>query len=400
MGMAKRRKTIKRLILYSAVVIATAGLAVLVFQFRSILILLILAILVSAAIRPPILFLIDKLHVPRSIATMLVYLLGSIVVLAFLLIPGSALINEFQTLFNDIAATYEARFPEWMEGSTLERAIAAELPSPDRFYESLTGPLFGQEILGLTRGLLGLIAGAAVILVLSIYWTVDQARLERYWLSILPSDWRIQARKIWRAIEVGGGAYFRSEMLQSMAAALLLVVVYSLLGLQYPFILAGLGAVAWLIPLVGAVFGVMPVLLVGLINDNLGLSAVAALCTIAILSGLELVVEPRLFNRRRYNSTTTVLLMLILVQDFGLVGLIMAPPITAALQILFNHWLEQSAVAHAKKPSGEIALLQERLEAMMLAKTENGTELSPELASLGKRLSKLLDEANTLIPEK
>jgi hypothetical protein len=131
----------------------------------------------------------------------------------------------------------------------------------------------------------------------------------------------------------------------------------------------------------------------------LGLSLVAALCTLAILSGLELVVEPRLFNRRRYNATTTVLLMLVFVEDFGLLGLIMAPPITAALQIFFNHWLENVAVTPAKKPAGEIALLQKRLDRMMAAQTQNGNKLSPEVISLGDRLSKLLDEADGLLAE-
>jgi predicted PurR-regulated permease PerM len=375
---------------------ATITLALILYQFRGILILLILALLLSASIRPAVLYLIKRINIPRTYATLIVYLAGSIIVLLFLIVPGSALINELQTLFNDIAATYEVRFPQWTEGTTLQQAIAAELPPPDQLYETLVGPIFGQQVLGLTRGLAGLIGGTAVILVLSIYWTIDQARLERYWLSILPTSRRVQARKIWRATEDGVGAYFRSETIQSMAAALLLLAVYSLIGLDVPLILAGLAAVAWLIPLVGAIFAVLPILAVGLLNGSVGLSLVAALCTIAILSGLELVIEPRLFNRRRYNSTTTVLLMLVLVDDFGLIGLIMAPPITAALQIIFNHWLEYNTAPPAKKPVAEITLLQERLDTLMTTQTENGSSLSPELTNLGQRLSNLLAKAPQL----
>lgn len=327
---------------------------------------------------------------------MVIYLTGVIVVLLFLVIPGNALINEFQDLFNDIAATYEVRFPGWLEGSSLERTIAAELPPPDQLYETLTGPAFVQEFLGATRGFFGIIGSAAVVLILSIYWTIDQARLERYWFSILPSNHRVQARKIWRATEEGIGAYIRSEIIQSMAAALLLLAVYALLGLDFPFILAGLAAASWLIPLVGAIFAVIPVLAVGLLHNSLGLSMVAALCTIAILSGLELLVEPRLFNRRRYNATTTVLLMLIFLQDFGLIGLIMGPPITAALQIFFNHLVSYLTVSASKAPGGEVELLQERLNGLLIRKTGNGDEVSAELSSLGERLSKLLDEAKQI----
>lgn len=375
---------------------ATVTLAFILYQFIEILLLLVIALVVSAAIQPAVTFLVTRFNIPRVYATMGVYLTGLIIVLLFIIVPGNALIEEFQTLFNNIAATYEARFPDWMEGSTLEQAIAAELPPPDQLYETLANPLFGQQVLGLTRGLFGLLGGAAISLVLSIYWTVDQARLERYWFSILPSTRRVQARKIWRTTEAGVGAYFRSEIIQSAAAALLLLAVYSLLGLDFPLILAGLAAVAWLIPLVGVVFAVLPVLAVGLLQNTLGLSLVAALCTIAILSGLELLVEPRLFNRRRYNSTATVLMMLVFFQDFGLVGLIMAPPITAALQIIFNNILENLATASAKKPVGEVGLLRERLAGLIMTQRENGNEVSAELVNLTTRLSDLLDEANRL----
>ncbi len=181
-----------------------------------------------------------------------------------------------------------------------------------------------------------------------------------------------------------------------MAAALLLLAVYSLLGLDFPLVLAGLAAVSWLIPLVGAVFAILPVLGVGLLHGTFGLSMVAALCTIAILSGLELLVEPRLFNRRRYNSTTTVLLMLVFIQDFGLLGLIMAPPITAALQILFNNLIEMLTAPQAKKTAGEVDLLKERLTNLLKAHAENGNEVPAELVDLSNRLSKLLEQAKQL----
>jgi predicted PurR-regulated permease PerM len=146
------------------------------------------------------------------------------------------------------------------------------------------------------------------------------------------------------------------------------------------------------------VFAVLPVLGVGLLHNEVGLSLVAALCTIAILSGLEMVVEPRLFNRRRYNPTTTVLLMMVFVQDIGLVGLILAPPITAALQIIFNNTLEilTGSPAKPKKPAQEVNLLRDRLAGLIKAQRENGNEVSAELTNLTTRLTNLLDEANRL----
>ena len=376
---------------------AALTLAFLLYEFRSIVILFILAILFSAAIRPPVLFLIERFNLSRSTATISIFILIAIITLLFIIVPSNALLTEVQTIFNDAAATYESRYPAWLEGSTLERTIAAELPPPDRLYETLIGPIFGQEIISLTSGLMSILGGAAVIIILSIYWTIDQNLLERYWLSLLSADKRVQARQIWRATEAGIGDYFRSEILQSILAALTLALIYWALGLQFPLILSGLAALAWLIPLLGALFAILPLLLVGLLYGSFGLSLAAALCTIVILSGLELIVEPRLFNRRRYNATTTVLLMLIFVEGFGLVGLIMAPPIAAALQIFFNHWVENISTAVTKESSVEVSLLQERFERMMSKQAQSKDALSPELESLTQRLAKLIDEANNLV---
>ena len=376
---------------------ATLTLVLLFYQFRNIAILFVLAVLVAAAIRPAIHLLVDKWRVPRPAATLVIYFISTAFLLLLLLLPGSTFINEIQAMVNDFAAAYEAQYPMWLEGTTVEQTLAARLPPPDQFYQALVNPDVGQQVLGITRGLFGLIGGIAVVLILSMYWTIDQARLERYWLSLLPAGRRMQARKIWRATEISVGVYLRSEIAQSLAAALLLFLAYSLLGLDYPLILAVLGAIAWLVPLVGAVLAVIPVLLIGLLNNTLGLSAVAGLCTIAILSGLELVVEPRLFSRRRYSPILTVFLMLVFVEDFGLLGLVMAPPLAAALQIIFDHWLEFNATTAATKPVKEINELKERLEKIMAAQTQNGNPVSPEITNLGSRLSGLIDDANQLM---
>jgi predicted PurR-regulated permease PerM len=376
---------------------ATVTAVLLLYQFRSIAILVVMAVLVGAAVRPAIVFLVDERHMPRPAATLIVYFISTAFLLIFLLIPGSTFINEIQAMVDDFAATYEGRYPMWLEGTTIEQALASRLPPPDQFYQALVNPDVAQQVLGFTRGLFGLIGGIAIVLVLSIYWTIDQARLERYWISLLPANRRMQARKIWRATEISVGAYLRSEIAQSLAAVLLLFLAYRLLGLEYPLILAVLGAVAWLVPLVGVVLAVIPVLLIGLLNNTLGLSAVAGLCTIAILSGLELVVEPRLAVHRRYSPILTVFLMLVFVEDFGLLGLVMAPPLAATLQIIFDHWLEYNATTTSTRPVKEINELKTRLEKLLADQTQNGSPISPEITNLGHRLSGLIDDANKLV---
>ncbi len=60
------------------------------------------------------------------------------------------------------------------------------------------------------------------------------------------------------------GASVRSELIQSGQALILLTLGYSLLGLKYPWGLAVIGAIGWLIRWAGELLAVIPLLLVGL----------------------------------------------------------------------------------------------------------------------------------------
>jgi predicted PurR-regulated permease PerM len=387
---------LKRLIIYTITILATLTAALLVHQFRNILILLVLAILVSAAVRPLVILLIERLKLSRPFATIATYLLGITILVLLIFFNGASLLEDSQNALNDLATTYESRYPEWEEGSTFEQALAAELPPPDQFYQLISAPVFGEQIMGFAGTVMTMLGGAAVVLDLSIYWTIDQPRLERYWLSFLPAAWRMEARRIWREMEEGIGAYFRSEIVQSLTAVFLLAVIYRLMGVEYAIVLAVLAAIAWVIPLVGALFAVLPVLAVGLFNGQFGLSMVAALATVAILVTLELVVEPRLFNRRRYNSTTMLILMLIFVEDFGIVGLIMAPPIAAAVQILFNHLARNLAGSPSQQTSSKISQLHKRFDRMIELQAQSDEPVPPTVKNLSDRLSKLLTEAGQI----
>ena len=136
----------------------------------------------------------------------------------------------------------------------------AWLPTPDKLFEAVTGEQ-GQfvlpAVLSFTEGVGGIASGVILVLFLSIYWSINQIHFERLWLSLLPSEQRKQARGVWRTIEPNLGAYIRSEIVQSLLAGLLLGLGYWLLGSQYPILMALIGALAWLIPLVGAPLAVI-----------------------------------------------------------------------------------------------------------------------------------------------
>jgi predicted PurR-regulated permease PerM len=255
-----------------------------------------------------------------------------------------------------------------------------------------------QATLGVAQSFFGIIGQFVIVLVLSIYWSIDRVRFERLWLSVLPAGKRSQAREIWREIETSVGAYIRSEFIQVLLAGILLGLGYWLMGLRYPVLLALSGALLWLIPWMGAVLAVGLPLVVGL-SGGLGLAALAVLYTLVVLLLLEVVVEPRLFNRRRYSSLLIVLFVVAMADVYGLIGLIIAPPLAAATQTLFYNLMRAASPAQTVDARVQVENLRKRLTALRETVVISEENSPPELYSLIERVEQLIDETETHIRE-
>ena len=170
--------------------------------------------------------------------------------------------------------------------------------------------------------------------------------LSGLWLSMLQAERRIRARTVWQGSEDGVGAYIRSTGILMVASGLLLALGYRLLGLDAPITLAVIAALLGLIPLLGWALAIVPAMLVGLIGGP-GVAALAALVTLVVFLVLKLVVAPRLSDYRRSNPILTVLVMVALTDVLGILGLLLAIPLAAVIEIVLSELLARSAVAAA-----------------------------------------------------
>jgi putative permease len=384
---------IGRLVRYTAVITATLTILLLLWQFREVILLFLLSLFVAAALRPLINRLIQRgLSLVQSM--LVIYLSGLLVVVASGYLFGPTLASELQAMGDRAAVAYEVTHPRWAEGELWQQAIAGRLPSAPQLVKLLTNEsdAAARILLGFSQSIITLLAGIIIVLVLSLYWSVDQTRFERLWLSLLPADQRTWARNLWRAIEGGVGAYIRSELTQALLALVLLGMGYWLLGLSYPLTLALVGGLAWLIPIIGFAVIVIPVWLVAISSGWL-VAITAVLYTLAILLLLERVIEPRLFRQRRYSTILIILTLVIMAQVLGIVGLIIAPTIAAALQILFAALL---AVREGRGHTPiEIAALEERLHHIRDSYIQQDRSIPPEIENMISRLQRLIEQAQS-----
>lgn len=389
----------RRVALYVLIVLATLTGLFILWQFREALLLFLLSLAIAAAFRPLIDFFTSQ-RLPHGIALLLSYLLILGLTVGILALIGGPLLRDIEQATNEFITTYERIRLNWPESEILfQQMLANQLPPSQELFGSLVNEEGFQGLMGITTNLFGFFASLASILILSLYWSADSIHFERLLLSLIPVDKRPTARRIWRGIDKGIGAYIRSEFIQSMLAGLLLWLGYSLIGLDYPFLLAFIGSLAWLIPWFGAVIAVIPALLVGLGSGILP-GILAAVYTVLVLAVMEYIIEPRIFKRYYYSSVILVLVVLALAQAYGLFGLVLAPLVSAGIQIVFKYLLkpdtssEAFAVVPEEDPAVLASSLVEQLAETKAVLSAQDEPPSPEIMSLMLRLENLVLEAS------
>lgn len=386
----------KQVAVFGAAVMTTLLAVVVFWQFRIVAVYIMASLALAAMVRPLILDW-KKYGWVMRVVLILLYLVG-LGGFGFLFVfVGRYAINDIQQLIETLSVRDAWRLPLWLEGSSFQKLLVTWLPVPTALFEAMIGEQ-GQFVLpamlNFTEGIGTFVSGILLILFLSIYWSINQIHFERLWLSLLPSEQRKHAREIWRTIEPDLGAYTRSELIQSLLAVLLLGIGYWLLGSPYPVLLAVLGALAWLVPVVGAALAVIPPLLIGLLT-SLPLSLFTVLYTLIILAALQMLVEPRLYKRNWDNPILTLIIMLAMADAFGLIGVIIAPPVSAVLQIVWNLLVSHRLASGA---TVQISDLKERQEYLRTVVGEMEESPPPLVLSSMERLTTLLEKAEPILP--
>ncbi len=386
----------KQVVVIGTAVMTTLLALVVLWQFRIVVVYVLISLALAATVRP---LVVDwkrrRLMMRITLALLYIVSLGGFGFLIFHV--GRFAVSDIQQVAQTLSVQGAWVLPPWLEGSPFQRALVAQLPTPDKLFEAITGEhgqLVLPAVLGFTEGIGGVASGTFLILFLSIYWSINQVHFERLWLSLLQAEQRKQARGIWRTIEPNLGAYIRSEIVQSLLAAVLLGLGYWLLGSQYPVLMALTGALAWLIPIVGAPLAMILPLLMGLLT-SVQFSLFTILYTLVVLIALQVWVEPRLFSRKWDNPMLTLVMVLAMADAFGLIGILAAPPLSAVCQILWSRLVSNRLGSGA---SVHVTDLKERQAHLWAAIKEMEEPPPPLVLSSMERLANLLEKAEPILP--
>jgi predicted PurR-regulated permease PerM len=375
-------------------VLTTLLVLLVLWQFRIVIGYVFISLMLAATIRPLFSHLTG-----RKVITRIFWILAYIAVVAglgyllFLIIKTSG--AELQQLAESVSKKDQWIVPAWL-GNSANQFLSTRLPAPSGLLQAVIGTegeLLLPAMLGIAQGIGGFVAAIAIILILSIYWGINQVHFERLWLSLLPSDQRKRARSIWRTIEPDTGSYIRGQFFHSILTGVILGVGYWLMGSPYPILIALLSALACMIPVVGSVLALLPPILIGLFS-SLQITLLTGIFTLIILIAILIWVKPRFVNKRWDHPILTVVLIVALADAFGIFGIIVAPPLSVILQILWSRLITHRVAAGA---ATNIVDLQVRLNKLKETVIEMEDQNVPLVTTTMARITNLIAEAEPVL---
>ena len=189
----------------------------------------------------------------------------------------------------------------------------------------------------------------------------------------------------------------RGETVVVALSAVALLSVYAALGVPGAGVLALVGGLAQVVPLLGLPIAIVPGVLAALTQgpQTAGLTLAG---TLYVLSVIRLVIAPRVFRAGITVNPVLVMFLIIVLADIGGMWMILlAPPIAAAIQASVRILTAEQRAGRAGEQV-QAEALRARLEAVEAEMTIRNNE-DPRLADLLARARRLVDEAADSMPE-
>ncbi len=339
--------TPRRLIVATLIVVAVVAAFALLVVFRLVVFSLFAAIVIGTAVRPAVDWL-SKRGVPRSLSAGLVFLLVLLILvgMVYLFVPlfqgqGAAISKTLSGYYDSIHNTlanspniFIRRF-----GTRLPQHFPPRLPAPAQ-----NVPLneqFQPIIDVLNTFLRGLFVIVATLL-LTFYWVLESDLAIHSLLLFVPQERRGGVRDFVERAMTRLGAYTRGLLLLSLTVGGASLVAYTIIGLPDSLLLGFFAGVMEAVPMVGPILGAVPAILIALALEPSKILWVA-LAAFLIQELENTFLVPRIMGKAvGVNALVTLLAVTAFGSLFGILGALLAIPLTMILQMIFNDLILRS----------------------------------------------------------
>jgi len=297
----------------------------------------------------PMVRVFQRIRLPRVVSVIFAFLVVVALILAVVALILPTIRVQAQEVGEQLPDLYLAGIDWAREMGTKLGVDVDEILSQQAIEDWLNDPA-NQETVG--NLLLGFGAGAGQVIrgvteamavlvlapVLAIYILIDLERFKSNSLNITPPRHREETAFVAGEVSTAMGSFVRGQLLVSVIVGIASSFGMWLIDLPFWLIIGILAGFLNLIPFLGPVVGGALAALVALLNGDLSQAIWAVLIFVAIQQVDNHVITP-LVQRARVNLSPLVIILALIIGGSvaGLLGVLVAVPMTAAIRIIVGH---------------------------------------------------------------
>ncbi len=308
-----------------------------------------MAIIIAYLIKPFVIRL-QKHHINTGVSILLVYLFFIFIsgITIIFLLPE--LINNIRDLINTLPAItedYKGMFDNllsWIRSSKwppeVKNAIFEQIQNGISIAQGFVGNSL-KKALDMLIETVTIIFNLTLAAFIAYYLVKDGQRIRDKALSLTPRRWRDKLAKTGRDVSKVMSCFIQGQLLDAFIVGVLETMGLIIAGVKYPVVLGLVGGLSNIIPYFGPFIGAIPALAVSLTQ-----SVTKAVITLAIFVGVQqldssFISSKIIEGKLGMHPLTTIIVVLIGGEFFGILGMLIAVPVAAILKIIIKRVVEE-----------------------------------------------------------
>lgn len=188
-----------------------------------------------------------------------------------------------------------------------------------------------------------------ITFMIAAFVLIDVDRVNRFIRSLVPFEYRGQYEELWTSMDRGLSGVIRGQLLICLVNGALTYLGLVIFGIKYSFLLGLLAGMFSLIPIFGTIISSIPIVVIAMVSSDDGFSFGPAIGMLAWIAGIHLleanVLNPKIIGDSAHIHPVLVIFALLAGEHmFGLVGALLAIPVTSLVQAFYLHARRHSSV--------------------------------------------------------
>jgi predicted PurR-regulated permease PerM len=181
----------------------------------------------------------------------------------------------------------------------------------------------------------GFAASLLVVPFIGFFLLQDYYVFQKKFIENVPNKYFEMSLKVIRELEDQLSKYIRGTCIESILVAIMYIISYSVLGINYAIVLGLIGGITNIIPFAGPFIGAIPVVLISIMQyGDLRMVLPIVISTVVVQQIDQIFIQPAVFSRiMSIHPLVMFLVILIGNEVLGVTGMVLAVPIYTIISV-------------------------------------------------------------------